>query len=263
MNDNFHEENPGSPVEDQEENHRSSSLAEVQAPVSRSWLESLSAGELIKFADSCGIDIPPGLERIFIIEELLEYANSQEEEVKEEIKINPSYSESVALPKQYNISYIEVVIRDPLWVFAFWEVKKHDREIHENAQDFKGYCLRVIPLNEGDTDSVRKENSFTVPINADDSARYLGFAEHSSQASGHYIVKLIVTRGESQPSLKSEGSPLDQELLIASSAPFYLPRLIEDECLENMSKTELVRLSGVQDLLITKSTDRKPRVKRQ
>jgi hypothetical protein len=78
----------------------------------------------------------------------------------------------------------------------------------------------------------------------------LGFADHSSQDSGRYIVKLGVIRG-------------DQELQIASSAPFYLPRLIEDEGLKEMSSNPLVRLSGVQDLLLTKSTDRQPRVKRQ
>jgi hypothetical protein len=221
-----------------------------QAPVSRPWLESLSTGELVKLADSCGIDIPPGLERIFIIEELLEYNNSENQEVKDEIEINPSYSESVALPKQYNISYIEVVIRDPLWIFVFWEIKGHDREVHENAQDFKGYCLRVIPLNEGETEPARKENSFTVPVDVNDSARYLGFAERSLQASRSYVVKLGVIRG-------------DSELQIASSAPFCLPRLIEDEYLQEMSRSPLVRLSGVQDLLITKSTDRQSRVKRQ
>jgi len=221
-----------------------------QAPVSRPWLESLSTAELVKFADSCGIDIPPGLERIFIIEELLECANIEEQEVKEEIEINPSYAESVALPRQYNISYIEVVIRDPLWVFVFWEIKGHDREIHENAQDFNGYCLRVIPLSEKETELSRKENSFTLPVSKDDSARYLGFAEHSSEASGRYIVKLGVIRG-------------DSELQIASSAPFYLPRLIDDDCLQDMGRNPLARLSGVQDLLITKSTDRQPRVKRQ
>jgi hypothetical protein len=221
-----------------------------QSPVSRPWLESLSTGELVKLADSFGIDIPFGLERIFIIEELLECADSQEQEVKDEIEINPSYSESVALPKQYNISYIEVVIRDPLWVFVFWEIKGHDREMHENAQDFKGYCLRVIPLGETETEQAPKETSFTVPVDVSDSARYLGFADHSSQASGRYIVKLVVIRG-------------NKELQIASSEPFYLPRLIEDECLQDMSASPLVRLSGVQDLLITKSTDRQSRVKRQ
>jgi len=219
-------------------------------PVSRPWLESLSTGELVKLADSYGIDIPSGLERIFIIEELLEYANGEEQEIKDEIEINPSYSESVALPKQYNISFIEVVIRDPLWVFVFWEIKGHEREIHENAQDFNGYCLRVIPLGEGETEAALNENSFTVPVNKNDSARYLGFADHSSQDSGRYIVKLGVIRG-------------DQELQIASSAPFYLPRLIEDERLREMSGSPLVRLSGVQDLLLTKSTDRQPRIKRQ
>ena len=221
-----------------------------QAPVSRQWLESLSTGELVKLADNYGIDIPPGLERIFIIEELLEYANAEEQEVKDEIQINPSYSEPVALPKQYNISYIEVIIRDPLWVFAFWEIKGHDREMHENAQDFNGYCLRVIPLGEGKTELNSKEDSFTVPISANDSARYLGFAEHSPQASGRYIVKLGVIRG-------------DSELHIASSAPFYLPRRIEKENIRNMSRNPLVQLSGVQDLLTTKSTDRQSRAKRQ
>jgi hypothetical protein len=221
-----------------------------QSPVSRPWLESLSTGELVKLADSFGIDIPPGLERIFIIEELLECANAEEQEVKDEIEINPSYSESVALPKQYNISFIEVVIRDPLWVFVFWEIKGHDREMHENARDFKGYCLRVIPLGEAETEQAPKETSFTVPVDVNDSARYLGFADQSSQASGRYIVKLVVMRG-------------DQELQIASSAPFHLPRLIEDECLREMSGSPLVRLSGVQDLLIIKSTDRQARIKRQ
>jgi len=49
-------------------------------PVSRTWLESLSTAELIKLADSFGIDIPHGLERIFIIEELLEYSNTSVQE---------------------------------------------------------------------------------------------------------------------------------------------------------------------------------------
>jgi hypothetical protein len=220
------------------------------APVSRHRLESLSSDELIKLADNYGIDIPPGLERIFIIEELLEYANEQEQEVKDEIEINPSYSESVALPKQYNISFIEVVIRDPLWVFAFWEIKGHDRETHENAEDFNGYCLRVIPLNDGETESRARENSFTVPIGAEDCARYLGFAEHSSLESGRYVIKLNVIRGGG-------------EQQIASSPPFYLPRLIENENITDMNRSPLISLSGVQDLSITRNTDRQSRIKRQ
>jgi hypothetical protein len=217
--------------------------------VSRTWLESLSNGELIKQADNYGIDIPVGLERIFIIEELLEYSNNIEQETKEDLEVNPSYSETALLPKQYNISYLEVIIRDPLWVFVFWEVKSHDRELHENAGDFKGYCLRVIPLNEGDTEEKSMENSFTVPVDHNDSARYLGFAEHSSLSQGRYIINLCVIRG-------------DSEVQVVSSAPFYLPRLIENESINSMKENPLARLSGVQDLMTIKATDRQSRNKR-
>jgi hypothetical protein len=208
--------------------------------LSRSKLEGLSSGELIKLADDFGIDIPPGLERIFIIEELLECANAEEREVKEDLEVVSTFPETAALPKQYNISFIEVIIRDPLWAFVFWEIKSHDRETHENADDFNGYCLSVIQLDEGET--------FTVPIDADDSARYLGFAEHSSKAQGRYKINLCALRG-------------DQEVQIASSAPFCLPRLIDNEEIYKMKENALLRLSGVHDLSITKSTDRQSRVK--
>jgi len=219
------------------------------ASVSRSWLESLSTDELIRLADTYGIDIPFGLERIFIIEELLECANA-EQAVESDLEVNPSYSETVLLPKQYNISYIDVIIRDPLWVFVFWEVKGHDKELHENAPDFNGYCLRLVPLDEAGNESKAKENFFTVPVTKEDYARYLGLPEHTEQNSNSYIIKLGVIRG-------------DSEFHIASSLPFHLPLLSENEITAALAGNPLIRLSGIQDLSITKKTDRQPRVKRQ
>jgi len=218
---------------------------------SRSWLESLSTTELVKLAEDFGVDIPPWLERIFIIEELLlESAYLSEPKIEEEIQIIPSYTESVFLPKQYNISFIEVIIRDPLWAYVFWEIKSHDREIHENADDFNGYCLRVIPLIDGEDIQKSKENSFTVSIGKDDSARYLGFAEHSPQTECRYVIKLGVIRGGS-------------ELQIAVSQPFNMPRLVENTNLCKMGGNPLVRLSGAPDFSTINTTDRESRVKRQ
>jgi len=236
-------------------------MEETHVPVTRSWLESLSTDELIKSADNYGIDIPPGLERIFIIEELLEIANTYNQEETEAIEVNPSYSETVLLPKQYNISFIDVILRDPLWVFVFWEVKGHDREIHENAHDFNGYYLRVVPLDKDGKEYQSKDLSFTVSINPEDCARYLGFAGYSfdnisvdsetiAQKSGFFVIKLGVIRG-------------DSELPITSSAPFFLPHLSDDYDIVEMSRNQLIRLSGVQDLSITKNIDRQSRIKRQ
>ena len=42
------------------------------ARLNRPFLESLTTAELIQLADRTGIDVPPGLERIVIIGELLE-----------------------------------------------------------------------------------------------------------------------------------------------------------------------------------------------
>ncbi|MCL2231029.1 MAG: DUF4912 domain-containing protein [Treponema sp.] len=223
-------------------------------PVSRQWLESLSTDELIKLADNYGIDIPPGLDRIFIIEEVLEVSSMEMQETSgNEIAENP-VSETASLPKQYNISFIDVIIRDPLWVFAFWEVKGQDREIHESADDFKCYCLRVIPLNEDGTEPKSIENSFTIQVSAQDSARYLGFAEEGDADCGCYAIKLCAVRG-------------DNEVSIAASAPFFLPRHVinyhsENEAVAEMNRSPLLRLSGIQNLSITKNTDRWSRNKK-
>ena len=222
-----------------------------QVPFTRNWLESKSTKELYAFAEDFGLDIPPGVERIFIIEELLlESAAMSEPKPQEEIKINPSYAESVALPKQYNISFVNVRVRDPLWIYAFWEIKSHDREMHENADDFGGYCLRIIPLSEEENVPISREDSYSVSIGINDSARYLGFAEQTLQSAGRYMLKLGVVRG-------------DSELQLALSTPFCIPRLIDNEIIGELEKNPLVRLSGVKDFLTIKNTDRKSRVKGQ
>jgi hypothetical protein len=222
----------------------------LQAPVTRHWLESLSTEQLIKLADSFAIDIPPELERIFIIEEILEVSNVDKQETTDDMEENHSYPETAPLPKQYNISYIEVIIRDPLWVFVFWEIKKHDRELHENADDFNGYCLRVIPLDKNGKEKSPDENPFTVSVGAEDCARYLGIVEHSAHNPDCYVIQLCVNRG-------------DNLLTIAVSQAFSLPKPYDNDIIANLSRNSLIRLSGIGDLAIIKNTDRQSAVKRQ
>jgi hypothetical protein len=222
----------------------------LEAPISRHWLESLSTEQLIKLADSFGIDIPAELERIFIIEEILDISGAVRQENAGDMEENPAYAETALLPKQYNISYIEVLIRDPLWVFAFWEVKKHDRELHESADDFNGYCLRIIPLDENKKEKAPNDNPFTIPVNTEDCARYLGIVEHSAQNSDCYIIKLCVNKGDSL-------------LTLASSHPFYLPKPVENDIVTDLSRNHLIRLSGVQELIVTKNIDRLSKCKKE
>jgi hypothetical protein len=202
----------------------------------RPYLESLSTDELVKIADRYAIDIPPDLERLFIIEELLDAGFSGDEtEDEEKFSGTADISEPAPLPKQYNITYLEYIIRDPLWVFVFWEIKSHDKEIYETSPDFGGYFLRVYCLESG-------EHIFTVPVGVDDTAWYLGFPPDS----GRCRVELCVQQGGG-------------ELMLAVSRSFILPALLKPSDLH--APETLARLSGAEDFPVIRNADRLSRIK--
>ncbi|HCC36132.1 MAG TPA: DUF4912 domain-containing protein [Treponema sp.] len=213
--------------------------------LTRVYLEGQSTGELLRLADRFGIDIPFGLERVFVIEALLETGFENEGEFEAEDDVSSDFLEAAALPKQYNISFIEVIIRDPLWAFVLWELKSHDREVYEKAHDFDGYCLRMTPaLSKGNSSG----ETFTVMVGVNDTAWYLGFP----LAENWYKVELCVRR---------RGGEL---LPLIVSRPFRLPRLLEplnhDAKLpgdfRNICDNPLAVLSGANDFPVIRNADR-------
>jgi hypothetical protein len=220
-----------------------------QACLVRPYLDSLTTQELARIADNCGIDIPPSLERIFIIEELLDYARLEDEDAEEEgtLEESPDYLETAPIPRRYNITFIDVMIRDPLWVFVFWEVKEHDRDIFEKDSGFSGYYLRVIPA--GDGPPVPKDLSFMVRVDPDDTARYLGFSEYPAQPGRGFRVELFAA---------FEG----RNEVLAVSRVFRFPGLpgkaVQDRDSAGSLPLSLASLSGLNDFPILRDTDRRP-----
>jgi len=214
------------------------------------YLESLSTGELIELAVKSGLDIPPGLERVFIIEELF-YLDHEAESARHDINQadapHNAFKEFAALPKQYHISFIEVLIRDPLWAFVFWEIKAHDRHHYESAADFSGYCLRVTPFKEGPSKEgplqADEAASFIVSVDMDDYARYLGFPPDDGRC---FKVALCALGYE-------------HHAVLAESRLFTLPRLIEpasNELVQAVYLNPLARLSGVDRFSLVRSGNR-------
>jgi hypothetical protein len=210
-----------------------------QACLARPYLDSLTTRELARIADTCGIDIPPGLDRNFIIGELLDYARAEEEN-GEELAESPDYQETAPIPRRYHITFIDVMIRDPLWVFVFWEVKEHDREIFEAEEGFSGYYLRVIPAGG----PVPKDWSFTVRVEPGDTARYLGFSDCPPRAGGFRVELRVVYGGGDE--------------LLALSGIFKLPRLADKAVQEGAESPSLRSLSGMNDFPILRDTERPP-----
>jgi len=224
----------------------------IDASLTRVYLESLSTGELLKLADRFNIDIPAGLERVFIVEALLESAFGDEDRNKTVDDIESDFPGSAALPKQYNISFVDVMIRDPLWAFVFWEIKSHDRELYEGAPDFEGYCLKAVPVRDSSVLRLvgEAEDSFIVPLDLYASGLYLNFPP----AEGFYRLELCALRG---------GNPAT----LAVSGSFRLPRLLAEPNqsallsaeFQEIYRNSLACLSGARDFPVIRNADRRIR----
>ncbi|MDR2784359.1 MAG: DUF4912 domain-containing protein [Treponema sp.] len=224
--------------------------------INRPYLEGLTTGELATLAEGRGIDVPSGLERSFIIEEILDafsedfldtFLNDDPGEETAGLE-EKHFLEPVPLPRQYNITYIDVIIRDPLWVYAFWEIKISDREMLERNAGFQGYYLKVSPLGK-----CADEESFTVSVGISDFAWYLGFSPESitggrvktDTGNCRFRVELYVRLGDTQE-------------LLAVSRSFSMPSLLGTP--ETFGEqNQLRRLSGIEELPILRSGERTPR----
>ena len=234
--------------------------------LTRAYLESLTTNDLLGIADNFGVDVPDNPDRILLIEELLEINSadrpgalpSDEPELRDTV-----LTDSAPLPKQYNITFLEVMIRDPLWAFVFWEIKTSDKEQFEKAADFNGYYLKVSHADVLENQAGRNEDLFKVAVKPDDTAWYLGLSPVSADNASwsdqsRYKVEFCVDLG-------------GVETVLAVSAPIRLPGLSEfpsaagkQECsfTNCAGENQLVRLSGYVDFHVLRKNERQPRIKR-
>jgi hypothetical protein len=209
------------------------------------YLETLATHELVQLADSFGVDIPSELDRLFIIEELLVALEEEEDDSVGAMLASPRkfvekrINEPVPMPKQYNITFIEVMLRDPLWAFTFWEVKNADKELYERDTAFNGYQLNVIP------ESATGE-PFVIPVGVHDDAWYIGFPPEG----GRFTVELCVVLRDAT------------KITLAVSHPFSMPRLFNPAADAALYENPLTRLSGLADFTILRNVDRESRIKR-
>ncbi len=212
---------------------------------SRSYLENLTTEELLIIADRLNIEIPPDLAWNFIIEAVLE--TQQQTETISRLEASSAGGNSFApdagasldiavlhaavqLPEQYNITFIDVLIRDPLWAYVFWEIKSHDREMWEN-RDFNGYCLKITQMSDAGL-------AFIMQIPIEDNAWYVAIPNPAAD----YRADLCA---------RAEG----REVLLASSGVFTMPKIFD---LRVIDRTPLHLLSGVEEFPIIRSRERDP-----
>ena len=124
--------------------------------ITRTYLETLSFSELVALADDYGVDVPDDLDRRFLIAELLELAEESADSEEEMIIASEGTTDNdEKLSGNYNETQVSCILRNPAWLFVFWNISDADSA---RMKDYPDGCLRLrICLLDNPNDPMPRE----------------------------------------------------------------------------------------------------------
>lgn len=141
--------------------------------LSKTYLESVSTDELLQLAEIYGLYIPNGLNRNFIIEELLdlEEENASSNDAADDAEDYERVKFFKGLPLSYNSTEIRILLRDPMWLFVFWDFYAPSFKAITEGFGFDSFILRVMLFYENN----RSEpyDYYDIDISQEDKSRYV------------------------------------------------------------------------------------------
>ncbi len=157
--------------------------------LSRIYLETLSSADLVSLADEYGIDVPAGLNRRFIIGEILEMMEDTDRFLseKEPIETQAGFPAEQFLPKSYNETRITVLLRNPAWAFAYWDLKESDTTVFAEDRLFVSFVLRVAFFAAPDVE--KTVDYYDITVENDDRERYVYLSRSEYAFSINLIAK--------------------------------------------------------------------------
>lgn len=142
--------------------------------LSKKYLETVSIGELLQLAEIYGLYIPEGLNRNFIIEELLDLNEENETPTYNSPKLE-TLDDDVklvnGLPLSYNTTEIKVIVRDPMWLFAFWDFCKTSFEDITEDFGFDTFILRIMLYSKDNLSE--SYDYYDITVDKDDRSQYI------------------------------------------------------------------------------------------
>ena len=142
-----------------------------EEPITRASLEKLSFSDLVQLADEYGVDVPEDLDRRFLIAELLEL--SEESNNKEDEMIIASEDDNqqpVILNGNFNETQVSCVLRNPAWLFVFWNLNDSDAaKIAEGS----GNNLKLRICSLADPKDPKPDEAFEVQTTTESQEQYV------------------------------------------------------------------------------------------
>ena len=172
----------------------------------RQHLAELSLEGLMRVASRHEVDVEPDVDRDELIEALVDAIEDAREE-RERLNNNPVKVQRVKyeltrddeipqdaglfgdfdLPERYNETRISLMLRDPAWAFAYWDIRRSKRREYQGATQFDGIFLRVIEVEDDSEREFRIRDAFEIPVKLDDSSWYI----HLPTQGTIYRIQLI------------------------------------------------------------------------
>ena len=142
-----------------------------EEPINRASLEKLSFSDLVQLADEYGVDVPEDLDRRFLIAELLELAeesNNREDEMI--IASEVDNQQPVVLNGNFNETQVSCVLRNPAWLFVFWNLNDNDSS---KILDNPSCSLKLRICSYTDPKDAKPEEAFEVQTPSQSQEQYV------------------------------------------------------------------------------------------
>lgn len=138
--------------------------------INRPYLETLSFSDLVRLADEYGVDVPVDLDRRFLIAELLELSEESDNTDEEMIIEEDNDNQLNNLPKNYNETQISGVLRNPAWLFVFWNISESD---NNKIKEIPGCVLKLRICSLASAKDTVPEEAFEIQASQDSQEQYV------------------------------------------------------------------------------------------
>ena len=198
--------------------------------VSKIILEHLSTSDLIELANREELFLPPQFSRSLLIRELLELDIEVEHLPHHCLKLLHLFDGVDDLPLSYAKTEMQLLLRDPVWCFAFWDINEKDLEPIKATYNEKIHFFLRITSFKNEAEPITFED---ISISKEERSMYI----HTSMIDE-------ITQGALCYRIKTK---MD---VLAKSNFVYLPRksIKERLSIEKDKMDKIMRLSGLQHL---------------
>ena len=153
-------------------------------------LHSFSYEQLIEISNRSNVLVTPGVDKDTLVsilidayeedrferEELNNLAiqmESRKFSISQDEEIELGMDDDLELPLRYNDTGITVLLRDPSWIFCYWDLEDKKVAEIEGTPEYRGLILRVVELDSCEYSDDNILDYFDIPIKTSDYRRYV------------------------------------------------------------------------------------------